>query len=111
MRNEYYISVFLGIVGLSAMTWASTHVEAADAEVAEVKPSWTGRVVSVEGNATDFGRSNGTVFFQLEDSTGSIDVVQFNSDIRELEGSVAVEGEIAVYMGEMEIIAEEVVQR
>jgi RecJ-like exonuclease len=111
MRNEYYLSVLLGIVGLSAMAWASTHVEPTSAEVTDIRPSWTGRVVQVDGNATDFGSSSGTVFFQLRDSTGSIDVVQFKSDLENIEGGVAVEGRVAVYKGEMQIIAEEVVQR
>lgn len=111
MRNEYYISVLLAILGLAGMTWASVYVEPTDAKVKEIKPSWTGRIVEIDGNASQYGNSSGTVFFQLRDSTGSIDVVKFNSGLEELHGPVTVEGEVGIYKGEMQIVADEVVQR
>lgn len=108
MRRQYVLSVILAVVGLSAMAWASVYVEPQEADVEDVKPSWSGRVVEVSGNASDFGRSQDTVFFQLGDSTGRVDVVQFSSDLEEVSGPVEVEGEVGIYKGEMQIIADDV---
>ncbi|MFB6147689.1 MAG: OB-fold nucleic acid binding domain-containing protein, partial [Candidatus Nanohaloarchaea archaeon] len=57
----------------------------------------------------DFSRSGSTAFITLNDTTGEILVVDFDSQLQLEEGEkVNVTGRVSIYRGQLEVIAEDV---
>lgn len=110
MRKQIFkISVFLAVIGLVLMYFSSLYLELDEVDAGEIETSWTGKNVKVTGNVTDFSRSDSTAFFDLNDGTGGIKVVDFDSDLELEEGStVTVTGHVSVYRGQLEVIAKKV---
>ncbi|MBY6294012.1 hypothetical protein GLU60_01330 [Nanohaloarchaea archaeon H01] len=75
----------------------------------KIDSSMSGSMVRAEGEISSKGFSGGNLFLTLKDGNSSIKVVKFNAEDRFSEGvNVVVEGEVAIYRGEMEIIASEI---
>ena len=68
-----------------------------------------GEVISVKGKISNSSYYNGNSFFQLKKKNQSLKVVEFESDRKYKNGEEAeVEGEVAIYLGEIEVIADSV---
>lgn len=81
-------------------------------EIEDVESSMVGEKVSLEGEIRDYSYYNRNSFFRLEGSNSSLKAVQFDAGKQLEDGEkVEVEGEIAVYQGELEIIADSVETR
>lgn len=112
MKREkaYKLSVFLAFVGLTAMYASSLYLDVEHVNIGDIEESWTGRNVKVSGEVTGFTRSGGHAFIDLNDSTGEILVVDFDSELEEVEKGehLNVTGHVSLYEGELEIVAKEV---
>lgn len=111
MKHEelFKVCVALGSLGLVLMYASSLYIETASPELGEIDRTWTGKNVDVEGNVSRFNSYKDTIFIDLEDSTGNITVVQFDSRRRFEEGdALRVEGHVSLYEGELEIIARDI---
>lgn len=108
-KTVYKISVFLAVTGLTLMYASSLYIDVEEAEIGEIEESWAGKSVKVQGNATSFTKSGGHAFVEVEDSTGKILVVEFdsNSELEE-DDQLQVTGHVELYEGKLEIIAEEI---
>ena len=108
-KQIYKISVFLSIIGLTLMYASSQYLEPEKVDVEDIEESSSGKVLEVEGTALNVTNSGSNLFMDLKDSSGSILVVQFDSDRSVSEGDpVSVIGSVELYEGELEIIAREI---
>lgn len=110
MRKQIYkASVFLAVVGLTLMYFSSLYLQLEKVDIGQIEKSWSGKNVKIQGNVTDFSRSSGHAFIDLQDDTGEMMVVDFDSDLKLEEGeSIAVTGHVSIYRGQLEVIADEV---
>ncbi|MFB6190857.1 MAG: exodeoxyribonuclease VII large subunit, partial [Candidatus Nanohaloarchaea archaeon] len=105
-KKVYKASVFFAVIGLTLMYFASLYISLEHVEIGEIEKSWSGKNVKISGEVTSFSRSSGHAFFQVNDSTGEIQVVDFDSQLQLREGEdVNVTGRVALYRGQLEIIA------
>lgn len=108
-KTVYKISVFLAVIGLTLMYASSLYIETEKSDIGDIEKSWTGRTVKIEGNITSYSRSGGNAFMDVKDTSGSIFVVDFESDTDLEEGDrVEVTGNVELYEGELEVIAESI---
>lgn len=108
-RSAYKICVFLAIIGLGIMYASSLYISPEKAIISEIDKSWSGKNVEISGKVISFSSSGKNIFMRLNDSTGDIKVVQFESEFSAKKGEkVNVTGTVELYQGELEIIAEEI---
>ncbi len=108
-QNLYRASVFLAVIGLTLMYGASLYLNLEQVDIGSIEKSWSGRNVRVNGEVTRFHSSEDTAFIDLEDSTGSILVVNFDNRLELEKGdSINVTGYVSIYEGEKEVIAREI---
>ncbi|MFB6189981.1 MAG: exodeoxyribonuclease VII large subunit [Candidatus Nanohaloarchaea archaeon] len=109
MKNVYRASIFFAVIGLTLMYFSSLYMSLDHVEVGEIEKSWSGKNVKIGGEVTSFSTSSGHSFFQVNDSTGEIQVVKFDSKLALERGDeVNVTGQVSLYRGQLEIIAKEV---
>ena len=115
--SSWQLRVALGaasIIGIAALFLADSLAQPSKIIVAEAKGLPDGKKVSMDGKATNAFVVKNTLFFTLKDHTGNtVKIVKFNPTKEDLEtanhyGFVSVTGRIQTYLGEQEIIAEEV---
>ena len=111
-KNVYKLSVLLAVIGLSMVYASSFYMATGKVDIGSIKKSQAGKNVRIEGHVTSFSRPKNTAFVTVEDSTGAVQVVDFDSslDLRTGE-SVTVKGNVNIYHGELEIVADSVRQR
>lgn len=108
-KQLYKISIFLSVIGLTLMYASSQYLEPEKAEIGEIDESWTGKTLRINGEAANVTRTENHLFMDLEDSAGSIMVVQFDSQTSVDEGEeLEVSGHVELYEGELEIVAREI---
>lgn len=106
-RKELYkISVFLSVIGLTLMYASSQYLEPEVVDIKKVDRGQTGEVLAIEGTAVNVTNTGSNLFMDVKDSTGSIMVVNFESESSASEGdSVTVIGSVELYEGKLEVIA------
>lgn len=92
------------------MWTTSKYVIPEHVKIDEISPEMNGEVVTVSGEVSQFSRTDDTVFFKIEDGTGKIDIVEFRSELENLNGNTTVEGTVGIYRGNLQIVAEEIRQ-
>ncbi len=108
-KNVYRISVFLAAIGLVLIYFSSLYLTIDQVRIGDIDRSWSGKNVKISGNVTSFSTSSGHAFIDVEDSSGEILVVDFDSDLElERADTVNVTGHVSVYKGTLEVIAKEV---
>jgi exonuclease VII large subunit len=105
----FRICVILAIVGLGAVYGSSIYLELDQTNVSKIDKSWTGRNVKVSGEVTEYSRSSGNIFFDLQDGNDTIKVVMFDTSRSLKDGDrVNVTGHVSIYQQEVEVIAREI---
>lgn len=107
------ILVVIGIIGLFVITTFSTPTSLA---ISSIDENSVGQIVSISGIVTSYYTSNGHVFMDVDDTTGSIKVVMFEDDAENnpwtydvrKDDEIIINGKIQLYEGELEIIANSV---
>lgn len=108
-KKVYKISVFLAVAGLTLMYFSSLYLGLEHVAIGEIERSWSGKNVKISGNVSEFSRSDSTAFITLNDTTGEILVVDFDSRLQLEQGEkVNVTGRVSIYQGQLEVIAKEV---
>lgn len=109
MRNVYKASVFLAVIGLTLLYFSSLYIQIEEVDIGAIEKDWNGKNVKISGELTDYSSSGSTAFLTVNDTTGSILVVNFDSKEEYDEGSsVNVTGHVAIYKGQLEVIAKEI---
>lgn len=108
-KQLYKISVFLSVIGLTLMYGSSLYLEPEKFNIGDIDKSQAGKILEIEGSAVNVTESGGNLFMDLKDSTGSIMVVNFDSQTSITEDStVIVSGSVELYEGKLEIIARDI---
>jgi len=110
------LSLACSLLGLLSIFLVSGYVSEAILDIGSVTGDITGVAAKVCGNVTYRHVSkNNHLFFRLTDSTGTISVVVFNSTARSMDGNpysieegddICAFGEVSMYKGEVEILAD-----
>lgn len=109
MNEVYRLSLLIGALGIALIYGSSLYIEPEKVNSTEIKPSWSGKKVLLEGNATGVSSAGKHLFFDLEGSEGEIKVAEFESDTNMSSGEkVVVEGRVTMYQGNLEVVAEEI---
>ena len=105
------VSFIIAVAGLGGMLFISTIIEIPITPAGTLTPDDIGRYVKVCGELKDkFTSKNSHTFFNLVDDSGSIRTVAFNSTgISTTPRTGCVIGRLDLYKGELEIIAQGVV--
>lgn len=110
MKNSklYRLSVFFAVIGLTLMYGSSLYLDIEKVDIGDIESSWTGKNVKISGEITSYTKSDGNVFMDVNDTTGTILVVIFDTGKTFSEGEkVNVTGHVELYEGQLEIIAKE----
>jgi RecJ-like exonuclease len=110
-KNAYKISLFLAVLGLTLMYASSLYIEPAEVEVSEIKSSWQGKKIMVEGVATSIDARSSMTQFQLESGNSSVKVVKFERLELEEGSTTVVEGKIDLYRGDLQVQASKITQK
>ena len=102
------LALLISIVGLAALFLIANTIGSEKVLIGDITPDDVGRGVKACGEVENkFTSKNGHVFFSLNDGTGSIKTVVFNStQTEDPEADVCVTGRVDLYEGEIEIIAD-----
>lgn len=88
---------------------SSLYLEPETVDVKNIDKSQTGKVLAVKGTAANVTNSGNHLFIDFKDSTGSILVVDFDSEHSVSEGAqVTIIGSVELYEGDLEIIARDI---
>lgn len=108
-KRIYRISAALAIIGIFLIYASSLYLEIEQNQIGNIERSWAGKNVMVTGNITQYSESGSHAFLEVEDSTGSIKIVNFDFEKRFEEGDrVNVTGHVELYKGQLEIIVKEI---
>jgi len=106
------ISIICSLLGLIILFFVSKNLESVRTNIGKITIDDVGKRLRVCGNITSTHSSKGHVFFDLEDSTGNIDIVVFNSTKIDQEfeknQQICILGTVTEYKSSLEIIADKV---
>ena len=106
------IALLVSVVGILGLFAFNSAFSAEEISIGEIDKNDVGKKVQVEGIVKWFHRSRNVLMFDISDGN-KIKGVIFNPSIQELklvqkDSFLRVEGKVAEYRGELEIIAERV---
>lgn len=109
-KTAFTASTILALIGLTLMYSSIYYLGPEQTQIIEIDESMAGEPVEVEGVITNSYSTDEHLFFDLEDEYGAeIDIVMFNTDKSVENGEIAtVIGDVSMYEGELNIIAEEI---
>ncbi|MBC5792884.1 MAG: OB-fold nucleic acid binding domain-containing protein [Nanohaloarchaea archaeon] len=102
----YALSVLLSVIGLGIMYASSIYVEPPEVKVGSIDASWNGKPVKIKGTVRGHTNVSNNIFIDLKDPTGEITVLSFDSKTRLSKGDrIQVQGNVELYRGKVEVIA------
>jgi DNA/RNA endonuclease YhcR with UshA esterase domain len=107
------IALAASIAGIAGLFVLSQAMQPEQVKIADIDASDTGDIVLIEGKLTSASEREGNYFFTVNDGS-EIRVVVFESSARRIPDaasarrgdSAKVAGQVAIYRGELEIIAQ-----
>ena len=106
-KNIYRASVFFGIIGLTLIYFSTLYLEAEESSIGSIERDQAGSHVKIEGKVVSLFESDNHKFFDLNDSTGEISVVDFDSEQEINQGDeVLVKGRVDIYQGDLQVISD-----
>ena len=108
-KLAYAASVLFASIGLTLMYISIGYYGPESVEIHEVDTSLMGEEVKIEGEVRDPFHTGEHLFFDLEDSSSSVEVAKFDTDFSLTRGQqVEIIGSVDMHEGELNIIAEEI---
>lgn len=102
------ITLVLSLLGLVSLCFISDYSEPEEIYIINAEKNIDRKVI-LSGEIENFVSRNTVTFFDLKDNTGKIKVVSFEDIYRVKKCSYAkVTGDISLYKGDLEIIAEKI---
>ena len=100
-----YLCLLLSVIGLVLLQFSTTVLRPEIIPVEDVESEDIGQTVRVEGTVQDFYSTDSAIFFTLEDSTGEIEVVSFNSVELGNGKNVSVLGNVELRSGSLQLVS------
>lgn len=107
-------SLLGAIIGIIALYFLCLYISYPHVKIGEIEKSMVGKAVNITGNITDvYFHKDGHVFIMLEDETGRIKVILWESIVKSSRINVSeikcgrrlqIVGTVEMYKGETEII-------
>jgi len=114
LRN---ISLLIALAGIAIIAVVAFLVKPGITQIGAITDGDVGERIIINGTIADYGTSDGNVFIDVKDETGAIEVVMFERtargrDVYSLSNNdaVIVEGQINIYKGRLEVIADSIVR-
>lgn len=106
------VSIICSVVGLVVLFFISKNFQLSQTDIEKITYEDTGKVVRVCGEVSSKHASKtGHQFLKLKDSTGSVDIVIFNTTAKKFNldsDNICVTGTVDEYENKLEIIAKDV---
>lgn len=102
----YRLCGILAIIGLGIIYLSQSYLEPQKTEIGDIDETLIGNSVAVNGSINSVSRTDNAVFAEIEDSTGSIQIVDFEA--REMPDKAYLSGYVDVYEGDVQIVVEEI---
>lgn len=117
-KSLLYVSIICSLVGLALLYFLSQTIELKATDIKQITADDVGKNVKVCGNITSkFVSNNKHVFLKIEDTTGRIDAVVFNSTAESFGAydvgkgdEVCIIGQVSEYQNGLEIIVKEKIE-
>ncbi|MFB6199626.1 MAG: exodeoxyribonuclease VII large subunit [Candidatus Nanohaloarchaea archaeon] len=108
-KTEIKLAAALAAVGIALMLASSKYMEPEKTRIGEIDRTMTGQKVQLQGTVKKSTYTDKHTFLTLKDGKNSITVAAFNTQKQFPENvSVTVEGEVKLYKGRLEVIADEI---
>ena len=110
------ISIIGTVICLIALYVLTSQINSVHVNIGDIKKDYVGKNVNITGTVTGLKRSQGHLFFDLKDETGSVKVVLWNNSLEFLEMKnismshvkdgdlVNMIGNVQIYRGEIEVM-------
>ena len=106
-------SFLMAVVGIVLLFIFAQNLEPLEAEIKNIDDSYVGKSVKVEGiiDYIGYGKDKETLFLTVSDENKDIKMIMFKKDLKNMEGNltsndkIIIVGEVALYNGDLEIIA------
>ena len=112
-------SFLMAVVGIVILFIFVQNIEPLEAEIKNIDDSYVGKSVKVEGiiDSIGYGKDKETLFLTVSDKNKDIKIVMFKKDLENMHQNLSVSdnvfimGEVALYNGNLEIIARNIGRR
>ena len=106
-------SFLVAVAGIALLFIFVQNIEPLEAEIKNIDDSYVGKNIRIEGvvDSIGYGKSRETLFLTVSDENKDIKIVMFKNDLENMKENLAVAdrivitGEVALYNGDLEIIA------
>ena len=100
------LCLLLSIIGLGILYLSTSYLKPETINIEQVDSSKAGETVKIQGQVQGFYSTKSASFFTLKDSTGKIQVIDFNAG--KYNGNVTVLGTAELRNGQIQIVASEI---
>ena len=102
----------VSVTGLVVLFVLSAHLEPQTAQLQEISEPMVGQHIATTGQLTKLAVRDGTLFAVLHDEGAELRLVMFRADTDAHEGDrVQAEGTLALYRGELELVARKIYKK
>lgn len=105
-----YLCLGLSIIGLAIMQFSVSYLKPEPVPVAEVDSSKAGETVKINGTVKNFYSTPQASFFTVKDSSGEIQVVDFDASNLDNGRRVSVLGRVELREGDLQLVSTEIEQ-
>ena len=98
----YKACIVLSVIGLSIIHISQSYMTAEKVNIEEIDETWLGKTVKINGTIKPEFKTENAAFYTVKDSTGSIDLADFENQSIPRQGRVT--GYVDVYQGDLQVI-------
>ena len=109
-------SFLISVIGIVLLFIFVQNIEPLEAEIKNIDDSYVGKSVKIQGNidSLGYGKEKETLFLTVSDENKDIKIVMFKNNLENMKenltinNKIIVTGEVALYNGDLEIIAKRI---
>lgn len=105
-KDIYRACIILSIIGLGVIHISHSYIQPDEVSIDQIDETWMGNTVKVEGEITSHTETQNAAFLEISDSTGSINLVDFEK--RNITGRSSITGNVDIYQGDLQLVVKEV---
>lgn len=119
-RTMFRIALMVTMVGIVGMAAFSGEISPRELKINQIEPGMMDQEVTIKGfvEKVDKSSTSNTYFLQINDGTGKITVILFESTVQEIENNglnifqmdnskIKITGKVSEYKGAMELILDD----
>jgi len=100
--------IILAVLGLGVIHISQSFIQTDRVEIGSIDRTWIGNSVSINGSISSVYSTNETVFLSVEDSSGSITVVDFDGANYSTGSDIETTDYVKVCQNKLDIITDEI---